>query len=98
MRRTAPLEAVMQTAMHTEGEVQTSHDHGEGLRIEGYGRFVRALDNRGLLSPSNNVKESTDVLLTLLGPSTYSNLTRDRGWKHTQFVRWASEALAQQLL
>lgn len=84
LRRTAPLEAVIQTARHTEGAVQASHEHGERLRVEGYGRFVHSLESRGLLSPSADAKESTDVLLTLLGPATYSTLTRDRGWKHTQ--------------
>lgn len=98
LRRTGPLEAVIQTAKHTEPAVHASHEHGERLRIDGYRRFVHSLEKRGLLSPSTDAEESTDVLLTLLGPATYTTLTRDRKWKHTQFVDWASRAVAQLLL
>lgn len=50
------------------------------------------------MRPDAGSDEVTDVLLTLVGPSTYAMFTRDYGWTHTGYVDWATRALGQLLL
>ena len=98
LRRTGPLESVMQSAEQTESGVKRIHEHGEGLRVVGYRRFVESLSDRRLLTDAVDVNEGADVLLTLLGPSTYATFTRDRGWTHSHYTEWVTRALSRLLL
>ena len=93
-----PLESAMQNAEQTELGVKRIHEHGEGLRVIGYRRFVESLSDRGLLTDAVDMNEGADVLLTLLGPSAYATFTKDRGWTHSHYTDWATRALSRLLL
>ena len=98
LRRTGPLESAVQNAEQTEPRVKRIHEQGERLRVIGYRRFVESLSDRGLLTDAADLNESADVLLTLLGPSTYATFTDDRGWTHSHYTDWATRALSRLLL
>ena len=98
LRRSAPLEYVVRTAMHTEPTVRRSREYGEGLRVDGFRDFVDSLNSRRLLRPGEDPALCADVLLTMLGPSTYLAFTTERGWTHDEYVAWATRALTRLLL
>jgi AcrR family transcriptional regulator len=98
LRRTAPLEGVVQTASPTEPILEEAHERGEQLRVQGYRRFVDTLRQRGLLREDTDSGEATDVLLSIVGPHMYATLTTDRGWNHQKYVDWASRSVPYLLL
>ena len=72
--------------------------HHERLREQGYRAFVDTLAGRGLLNTRMPVEEATDVLLTLVSPSVYLELTRGRHWEPARYVRWTARTVTRLLL
>ena len=96
--RAAPLNRVAQAAANTDPEVLEVFDHHERLRATGYRRFVDTLSARGYLKPGLTPEEATDILLTLVGPNVFLDLTQERGWNVSRYGRWVAHALGLLLL
>jgi hypothetical protein len=73
-------------------------DHHERLRAIGYRRFVDTLSARGCLKPGVTPEEATDVLLTLVGPNVFLDLTQERGWNVSRYGQWVGQALGLLIL
>lgn len=96
--RAAPLNRVAQAAADTDPEVLEVFDHHERLRATGYRNFVDTLSARGYLKPGLTPEEATDILLTLVGPNVFLDLTRERGWNVIRYRQWVADSLALLLL
>ncbi|UUZ61537.1 TetR/AcrR family transcriptional regulator [Nocardioides sp. B-3] len=94
----AGLAEVLRAAALTDEEVRRTHLSHERLREEGFRRVVDMLAGKGPLCDGLTPKAATDVLLTVLGDSTYHLLTTERGWSHEQVVNWWTDTLPRLLL
>jgi AcrR family transcriptional regulator len=96
--RAAAVSEVLRAAALTDDEVRRTHEHHEGLRRTGYRQVVESVAARGDLRAGLTVDTATDVLLTLVGDSTYHLLRTERGWSHPQVVAWWSQVVPLALL
>ncbi|MFN2465271.1 MAG: TetR/AcrR family transcriptional regulator [Candidatus Dormibacteria bacterium] len=96
--RAALLNQVAGAAAVSDPEVAQVLAHHELLREQGYREFADTLGQRGLLQAAVSVKQATDVLLTLAGPSVYLELTRSRGWTSERYKEWVCMIIGQLLL
>ena len=96
--RAAPLNRVAQAAADTDPEALEVFDHHERLRATGYRSFVDTLSARGYLKPGLTPEEATDILLTLVGPNVFLDLTQERGWNVSRYGQWVAHALGLLLL
>jgi AcrR family transcriptional regulator len=96
--RSASLDRVLLAASTTDPEIDEVIAHHERLRSEGYREYVEALTANGLLGRGLDVSEATDVLLTLVGPSVFLDLTEQRGWSVDRYAAWTTTTLSTLLL
>lgn len=86
--RAAGLAEVLRAAALTDEEVRRTHLAHERLREAGFRQVIDMLATKGQLREGLTPESATDVLLTVLGDSTYHLLTTERGWSHEQVVDW----------
>ncbi|PWJ53614.1 hypothetical protein SAMN06264364_11117 [Quadrisphaera granulorum] len=67
-------------------------------RLQGLRRFAELLAERGALKPRLTVDRARDLIWTLCAQSNYDALVGARGWSHTEYREWLSDALAAALL
>lgn len=96
--RTAAVADVARVAGQTDEDAREVFERAEALRRVHFARFVRSLEDRGLLRDGLDVERATDILVTLLGSQTYLSFTMDHGWTDDEFADWLSGALAALLL
>ncbi len=96
--RAAGLAEVLRAAALTDEEVRRTHLSHEKLREEGFRQVVDMLAGKGDLRAGLTPKTATDVLLTVLGDSTYHLLTTERGWTRDHVVEWWTDTLPHLLL
>ncbi|EON22821.1 transcription regulator, TetR family [Nocardioides sp. CF8] len=96
--RAAGLAEVLRAAALTDEEVRRTHLSHEQLREDGFRQVVDMLAGKGALRDGLTPRAATDVLLTVLGDSTYHLLTTERGWSHDQVVDWWTDTLPNLLL
>lgn len=96
--RAAGLAEVLRAAALTDDEVRRTHLSHEQLREDGFRQVVDMLAGKGALRDGLTPRTATDVLLTVLGDSTYHLLTTERGWSHDQVVDWWTDTLPNLLL
>lgn len=96
LARVAAIDEVAKSARH-EPDAADVVSNSERLRREGYGDAVAILANRFGLSPGLTVAKATDLLLMYGSSATYLTLHR-YGWSDEEFIAWATDALAKQLL
>jgi AcrR family transcriptional regulator len=86
--RAAGLAEVLRAAALTDEEVRRTYLAHETLRADGFRQVIDMLATKGQLREGLTPKSATDVLLTVLGDSTYHLLTTERGWSQEQVVDW----------
>lgn len=96
--RAAGLSEVLRAAALTDEEVRRTHLSHERLREEGFRQVIDMLAAKGTLRDGLAPQAATDVLLTILGDSTYHLMTTERGWSHEQVVDWWADTLPALLL
>jgi len=96
--RTAAVADAARVAGQTDDDARAVYERGEAYRREQFARFVRSLDERGLLRSGLDVERATDILVTMLGTQTYLSFTSDHGWTPAEFADWLTDVLSAMLL
>ncbi|MGN6162053.1 MAG: TetR/AcrR family transcriptional regulator [Marmoricola sp.] len=94
--RAAAINEVARGASH-EPEPKAVLDRSEDLRREGLHSYVVAIDERFGLRDGLRRDRATDILMTVNHPQTYLTL-RGYGWSDEEFIAWATDTCAAQLL
>ena len=97
-RRAGPLLRALRDARGSDPELRRLWDDMEAWRLDGQGRFVRMLADRGALRPGLTVDVGTDVAWTLCSLAVYDSLVLGRGWRDERYQAWLTDALARELL
>lgn len=96
--RTAAVADAARVAGQTDDDARAVYARGEEYRRTQFGRFVRSLDERGLLRHDLDVERATDILMTMFGSQTYLSFTSDHGWTPPEFADWLTGVLPAMLL
>lgn len=97
-RRAGPLLRALRDARGSDPELGRLWDEMEIRRLEGQGRFVRMLADRGALRPDLTVDVGIDVVWTLCSLAVYDLLVLGRGWSDERYQTWLTDSLARDLL
>lgn len=96
--RAARLDRVARAAAMTDAEVRDLLVHHGRLRVAGFRSYLETLSARGLLRKELALDEATDVLLTLVGSTTFLEFTEGRAWSIKRWTSWTAATLAGLLL
>jgi AcrR family transcriptional regulator len=97
-RRAGPLLRALRDARGSDPELGRLWDEMEARRLDGQGRFVRMLADRGVLRPGLAVDAATDVTWTLCSLAVYDLLVLERGWSDDRYQAWLTDALVCELV
>ena len=97
-RRAGPLLRALRDARGSDPELRRLWDEMEAWRLDGQGRFVRMLADRGALRPGLEVDAGIDIAWTLCSLAVYDLLALGRGWGDERYQAWLTDALALELL
>ncbi|MGA7988138.1 MAG: helix-turn-helix domain-containing protein [Candidatus Dormiibacterota bacterium] len=97
-RRAGPLLRALRDAAGSDPELRRLWDEMEAWRLDGQGRFVRMLADRGALRPGLAVDGGTDIAWTLCSLAVYDLLVVGRGWGDERYQAWLTDTLARELL
>jgi AcrR family transcriptional regulator len=97
-RRSGPLLRALLGAVATDAELKALWDEMEAWRLEGQGRFVGMLAERGRLRPGLSFEEARDVVWTLCSLAVHDLLVVARGWTSERYQEWLTAALTRELL
>ena len=97
-RRAGPLLRALRDARGSDPELGRLWDEMEAWRLDGHGRFVRMLADRGALRPGLTVDAGTGVAWTLCSLAVYDLLVLGRGWGDERYQAWLTDILARELL
>ncbi|GFH34457.1 TetR/AcrR family transcriptional regulator [Streptomyces pacificus] len=100
LERAAPVLEVVRGAAAADPELaalwRTSLNQRHAVQL----RFAQALTTKtgGRLRDGHDARAAADIAMAVLGPETWALLVTERGWSPARWERWASDALACQLL
>jgi AcrR family transcriptional regulator len=97
-RRSGPLLRALQGGIATDHELRDVWDEMETWRLEGQGRFVAMLAERGALRPGLSFEEARDIVWTLSSLAVHDLLIVERGWTYERYEAWLSAAITGALL
>ena len=97
-RRAGPLLRALREASAGDPELGRLWDEMEARRLEGQGRFVRMLADRGALKPGLAVDTAIDLTWTLCSLAIYDLLVLDRGWSDDRYQAWLTRAIVCELI
>lgn len=97
-RRAGPLLRALLGAVATDPELKALWDEMEAWRLEGQGRFVGMLAERGSLRSGVSFEEARDLVWTLCSLAVHDLLVVARGWTSEQYQEWLTTALIRELL
>lgn len=96
-RRSGPLLRALVGAA-ADPELKAIWGEMEEWRLEGQGRFVRMLADRGALRPGLSFEEARDLTWTLCSLAVHDLLVVSRGWTSERYGAWLTQALTGDLL
>ena len=97
-RRAGPLLRALIGGMETDPELRELWEEMETWRLDGQGRFVGMLAEKGALRPGLSVQDARDVVWTLCSLAVHDLLVVERGWPVEHYQQWLTEALTRELL
>lgn len=97
-RRAGPLLRALRDARAGDQVLEELWDEIERWRLDGQGRFVRMLADRGVLRSGLTLDRAIDVTWTLCSLAIYDLLVRDRGWSDDAYRDWLTAALQHELI
>jgi AcrR family transcriptional regulator len=97
-RRAGPLLRALRDARGSDPELGRLWEEMEAWRLDGQGRFVRMLGDRGALRRNLAIEVGIDIAWTLCSLAVYDLLVLDRGWSDERYQAWLADALARELL
>jgi AcrR family transcriptional regulator len=96
-RRAGPLLRALDDARGSDPELGRLWAEMEAWRLDGQGRFVRMLADRGVLRPGLTADAGVDVTWTLCSLAVYDLLVLGRGWSDHRYQAWLTHALVCEL-
>jgi AcrR family transcriptional regulator len=97
-RRSGPLLRALRDGMATDPELRGVWDEMEAWRLEGQGRFVAMLADKGALRAGLSVEQARDVFWALCSLAVHELLVVERGWASERYQEWLTSALVCALL
>lgn len=97
-RRAGPLLRALRDARGSDPELGRLWDEMEARRLDGQGRFVRMLADRGALRPGLAADIGIDIVWMLCSLAVYDSLVLGRGWDDERYQAWLTDTLARELL
>ena len=97
-RRSGPLLRALQGGMASDPELRAVWDEMEAWRLEGQGRFVAMLAEKGALRPGLSVEDARDTAWTLCSLAVHDLLVIQKGWSPERYQDWLTGALVCALL
>ena len=97
-RRSGPLLRALRDGMASDSELRSVWDEMEAWRLEGQGRFVEMLADKGALRVGLPVNEARDLVWTLCSLAVHDLLVVERGWTSERYEEWLTSALKCALL
>ena len=97
-RRAGPLLRALRDARGSDPELRRLWDEMEAWRLDGQGRFVQVLADRGALRPGLMVDAGIDTAWTLCSLAVYDMLVLNRGWGDERYQAWLTDTLSRELL
>ncbi len=97
-RRSGPLLRALRDGMAGDPELSGVWDEMEAWRLEGQGRFVAMLAEKGALRVGLSVEDARDVVWTLCSLAGHDLLLVERGWTSERYQEWLTNALVCALL
>ncbi len=97
-RRAGPMLRALRDAKGRDAELQRLWADLEAWRLEGQGRFVAGLAERGALRPGLPALDATDIVWTFCSLAVYDLLVIERGWTVEHYEVWLAASLTDQLL
>ncbi len=98
LARAAQISEVLRAAALADPELRTISERHDQLQATAYRQVVDLAASKGPLRSDLTPETATDLLLTLCGDSTYTQLTTARGWTHDQTTTWLADATPRLLL
>jgi AcrR family transcriptional regulator len=78
-------------------DARERYEYNEGLRRAGYRRMLDILVTKHALRPGLDPQRALDILLVVLGPQVFRQLTYDLDWSSDEVRGWALDLLLDQL-
>ncbi len=97
-RRAGPLLRALRDAAGVDVELKRLWDEMETWRLEGQGRFVARLAERGALRPGLSFEVARDIVWTLSSLAVYDLLVLERGWTPEVYGEWLTASLTREIL
>ena len=97
-RRAGPLLRALRDARGIDSELGRLWDEMEAWRLDGQGRFVRMLADRGALKAGLAVDAGIDLTWTLCSLAVYDLLVLERHWDDDRYQAWLTQALVSDLI
>jgi AcrR family transcriptional regulator len=97
-RRAGPLLRALRDGMATNPELEAVWDEMEAWRLEGQGRFVAMLAERGALRPGLAFEDGRDIVWTMCSLAVHDLLVVERRWSPERYQEWLSAILTCELL
>jgi TetR/AcrR family transcriptional regulator of autoinduction and epiphytic fitness len=96
--RAGEVMQVLSAAAATDPELASMHREAESARYGDQRRLADVLSRRHQLRKGVSPDRAADVIWTLAGPGTYTDLVRHRGWDEQDYEQWLSAQLRAALL
>ena len=97
-RRSGPLLRALRDGMASDPELRAVWDEMEAWRLEGQGRFVAMLADKGALRAGLSLEAARDVVWTLCSLAVHDLLVVERGWTSERYQMWLAGVLTRELL
>ncbi len=97
-RRAGDLLRAVRVGAATDPELKELWTELETSRLEGQGRFVAMLAERGALRRGLSLADGRDVVWTLCSLAVHDLLVIERGWSHERYGEWLARSLGDALI
>ncbi len=96
--RSGPLLRALREAKENDADLAQLWDRLEKRRLDGQGRFVGLLAERGALRSDISMEEARDLVWTLCSLPIHDLLVLERGWTRERYESWLAGAPTRELL
>ncbi len=86
--RAAPLIVVARVGAEIDQEIRDEQVEGDRLRAEDYRSVIAVAAGKGRFLPGVDEDAATDILVSMVSPTLYVELTRERSWTHERTIEW----------
>jgi AcrR family transcriptional regulator len=96
--RASPISVVLYAATLADPDLRATWEMHQNLRAKSFRLVIEMLATKQALKAGLTIDTATDVLMTILGESTYHRFIAEQGWSEEQLVAWYCDALPVLLL